>query len=294
METIGWVGLGNMGFPMAQRILDNGRPLWVWARNPQQTFDLKRRGAHVATDLIELAQRSRIVFTMLRDTTDVDEVYAGMRIGMQPDTLFIDMTTAAPSVASRAGAIVREREAGFLDAPVTGSTVAAAEGRLTCFVGGDPTLLEACRPVLSLLGHHIIHCGDNGSGYRMKLVNQTVLAGIFLGLADGLALARHDTFAPEVVLDALGSGPAAGILFQTYAERMLRGSSERTFSLGLLRKDLRLARAEAQERGLPTSMLDLMLERLAAAAERFGPQAGVHTLSRMDTPVPGMQAAASS
>lgn len=286
MNTIGWVGLGNMGLPMAQRVLTLGRPVWVWARNPQQTLELKRQGAHVATDLIELAQRSNIIFTMLRDSTDVEEVYEGMRIGMQPDTLFIDMTTAEPAVAQRVAAITGERSAGFLDAPVTGSAAAAGQGALTCFVGGDAALLEACRPILSELGSHLVHCGDNGAGYRMKLVNQTVLAGIFLGLADGLALARHDAFPASVVLEAVGSGPAAGSLFQTYAERMLMGSGDRSFTLGLLRKDLRLARAEAEENGAPTSLLDLMLERLTAAAERFGPQAGVHVLSRMDIPSP--------
>jgi len=282
MDTIGWVGLGTMGLPMAQRFLSAGHPLWVWARNPQQTLELRRRGAHVATDLIELAQRSRIIITMLRDTTDVDEVYAGMRLGMQPDTVFIDMTTAAPAIAQRAVTITHDRSAGFLDAPVTGSAIAAAEGRLTCFIGGDAHLLDACRPILEKLGNHLVHCGGNGAGYRMKLVNQTVLAGIFLGLADGLALARHEAFPLSVIREAIGSGPAAGSLFHTYAERMLSGSDDRSFTLGLLRKDLRLAREEALANEVSTALLDLMLERLTAASERFGPQAGVHMLSRMD------------
>ena len=282
MSTIGWIGLGNMGLPLAERIMSAGHPLWVWARNPQQTLELKRRGASVATDLIELAQRSRIVITMLRDTTDVEHVYSAMRQGMQPDTIFIDMTTAAPALAKNNVAITAERAAAFVDAPVTGSVASAAEGRLTCFAGGDAETVEACRPLLSQMADNIVHCGEHGSGYRMKLVNQTILAGIFLGLADGLALARHDAFPTPVVLQALGSGPAAGTLFQTYAERMLMGSDDRSFTLGLLRKDLRLARAEAQRNAVSTALLDLMLERLALAAERYGPQAGVHVLSRVD------------
>lgn len=284
METIGWVGLGNMGLPMAKRLLNSGHPMWAWARNPQQTLELKRLGAHVATDLIELAQRARVVVTMLRDTADVEEVYEGMRIGMQPGTLFMDMTTAAPAVARRTRAVTAQREAFFLDAPVTGSVAAAAEGSVTCFVGGEPSLLETGGPILAKLANPVIHCGPDGAGYRMKLVNQTVLAGMFLGLADGLALARHDAFPPDVVLQAVGSGPAGGALFQTYALRMMSGSDDRSFTLGLLRKDLRLARAEAHENGVACAMLDLMLERLGAAAERHGPHAGVHVLSRMDLP----------
>lgn len=282
METIGWIGLGNMGLPMARRLLDAGYPMWAWARNPQQTLELKRQGARVATDLIELAQRSRIVVTMLRDTADVEEVYEGMRIGIQPDTLFIEMTTAAPSVAQRALAVTRERSAFLLDAPVTGSVKAAGEGSLSCFVGGDTQPLERARPVLEKLSGSLVHCGRNGAGYRMKLVNQTILAGIFLGLADGLALARHDAFPPAVVLQAIGGGPAGGGLFETYAPRMLVGSDDRSYTLGLLRKDLRLARAEAIETGTPCTLLDLMLERLGAAAERHGPHTGVHMLGRMD------------
>ena len=203
--------------------------------------------------------------------------------GMQPDTIFIDMTTAAPNIARGNAAITLGRSSAFLDAPVTGSIQAAHEGTLSCFIGGDTDTVEAARPTLSHLAAHIVRCGDHGAGYRMKLVNQAILAGIFLGLADGFALARHGAFAPDVVIQALGSGPASGSLFQTYAERMLVGSQDRSFTIGLLRKDLRLARAEAMENGISTALLDLVLERLAMAAERFGPQAGVHMLSRLDT-----------
>jgi len=272
-----------MGLPMAQRILGAGLPMWVWARNPAQTLGLKRQGAQVATDLIELAQRARIVITMLRDTSDVEQVYSAMQPGMQPDSIFIDMTTAAPSIAQRNAATTKERSSAFIDAPVTGSIRAAQDGDLTCFIGGDADTIEAAKPTLSHLAAHIVRCGDHGAGYRMKLVNQTILAGIFMGLADGFALARRDAFAPDVVIEALSSGPASGSLFQTYAKRMLVGSQDRSFTIGLLRKDLRLARAEAVQSGISTALLDLALERLAMAAERFGPQAGVHMLSRLDT-----------
>lgn len=282
MTTIGWIGLGKMGGTMARRLLSAGFPLWVWARNPEQALEFKRRGAQVATDLIELAQRSHIVITMLRDTSDVDEVYRAMRAGMQPNTLFIDMTTAAPAMAQRCLETATEVSAGFIDAPVTGSVADAAEGALTCFTGGGDSWLQTGLPVLRTLSSQIVHCGDIGSGYRMKLVNQTVLAGIFLGLADGLALARHDAFPPATVLEAIGSGPASGKLFQTYAERMLCGSDNQSFTLGQLRKDVRLARDEATRNKLPTDMLDLLLQRIDTASARFGPQAGVHMLSRTD------------
>ncbi|NYT63757.1 NAD(P)-dependent oxidoreductase [Alcaligenaceae bacterium] len=281
-ETIGWVGLGRMGLPMAQRLLQAGHPLYIWARNPEQTLSLRKQGARIATDLIELAQRSQIIVTMLGDTSDVESVYQGMLPGMQPGTIFIDMTTAAPRLASALAELVASKQGQFMDAPVTGGVAGAAKGVLTHFVGGDADVLQRSTALLAQLGQRAVHCGPAGSGYRMKLVNQTIIAGTMLGLAEGMALARGSHFSIDLLTTALNKGTASGLLFDSYAERMMQGGGDVTFTLGLLRKDLRLAEAEAEQQQKPSLFLKFAVQCLNAACDRYGAHAGVQTLSQME------------
>lgn len=280
-DTIGWVGLGKMGLPMAQRLRESGQRMFVWARNPEQTLALRKQGAQVATDLMELAHRCTTVFTILGDTRDVESVYQALQPGMQEGALFIDMTTAAPGVATTIQNMMQDRGAFFLDAPVTGGVPGAAKGALTYFIGGDAQLIERCKPLLDLLGQRAVHCGPTGSGYRMKLVNQTIVVGILLGLAEGMALARASQFDSALLNDALGAGTASGMLFNAYAERMMTGTGDVNFTLGLLRKDLRLAQAEADLQRQSSRFLNFAIMVLNQACDRFGPQAGIQMLGHM-------------
>ena len=281
-QTIGWVGLGKMGLPMARRLLEAGHPLYVWARNPEQTLALRREGAQVATDLMELAQRSHTVFTILGDTADVDSVYQGLLPGVQEDTTYIDMTTAAPRLAVPLAERLAARKAQFLDVPVTGGVAGASGGALTLFAGGDAALLHACRPWLEILGKQIVHCGPHGAGYSMKLINQTIIAGTFLGLSEGMAMARASHFDTGLIKSALAAGTASGMLFNSYSERMMAGSGDVTFTLGMLRKDLRLALAYAEELRLPSQFLAFAVQCVNKACERFGAHAGVQMLGHAD------------
>lgn len=280
-DTIGWVGLGKMGLPMAQRLRESGLKMLVWARNPEQTLALRKQGAQVATDLMELAHRCNTVCTILGDTRDVESVYQALQPGMHAGALFIDMTTAAPGVATTIQNMVHDRGAFFLDAPVTGGVPGAAKGALTYFIGGDAQVLERCKPLLDLLGQRVVHCGPTGSGYRMKLVNQTIVVGILLGLAEGMALARASQFDSALLNDALGAGTASGMLFNAYAERMMTGTGDANFTLGLLRKDLRLAQAEADLQRQSSRFLNFAIMVLNQACDRFGPQAGIQMLGQM-------------
>lgn len=280
-ETIGWVGLGKMGLPMAQRLMQAGYRLHIWARNPEQTLSLRKQGARVATDLIELAQRCGIVFTMLGDTHDVEGVYEGLMPGVQPNTVFIDMTTAAPRISAVVAKHLATRDAVFLDAPVTGGVAAATDGSLIHFIGGDAAVLQRCEPILSQLGRRRVYCGEAGSGYRMKLVNQTIIAGVFLGMAEGISLARSSHFDLDLLASALDQGSASGVLLSSYLQRMMEGGGDVTFTLGLLRKDLRLAQAEAELQQKSSLFLKFALNHLNAACQRFGAHAGVQMLSRL-------------
>lgn len=138
--------------------------------------------------------------------------------------------------------------------------------------------MPRCRPLFPALSRRVVHGGGPGAGYRMKRVNQTMMAGVLLGLANGVVLARAAGCDAAQLVEALGSGSAASALFDTYAGRMLARQGPETFSLGLLQEDLRLARDEAPQSGASTRFVEFALAEVAAACARFGPQRGVQVL----------------
>ncbi|MCC7325547.1 MAG: NAD(P)-dependent oxidoreductase [Burkholderiales bacterium] len=279
LPTVGWIGLGNIGLPMARRVAAAGFPLHVWARRPQVAAPLVAEGASLEEDPESLARRCDIVATIVGGPDDVLELYRRMLPLARPATIFVEMTTASPDSAQECAALAARVGAAVLDAPVTGGVAGAGRGTLTSFVGGDAATFERARALLAAFSQRIVHCGAAGSGYRMKLVNQTIVAGVLLGLAEAAALARVSGFEAPVVVDALSAGTASGFLFDAYLPRMVEPGGPVTFTLGMLRKDLRLARAEAAKRSGTTRMLDFAIGEVDAACARFGEQAGVQFLA---------------
>jgi 3-hydroxyisobutyrate dehydrogenase-like beta-hydroxyacid dehydrogenase len=276
---IGWVGLGRIGEPMAQRVRAAGWPMRVWARQPAATHTLQAAGAEVCPTLEELARNSDIVFTIVGGPADVHAVLGAMLPAARPGTQFIDMTTASALQAEPLRELAHARQVQLLDAPVTGGVAGAQRGALTSFVGGSIEALERARPVLQAFSQRIVPCGEWGSGYRMKLLNQTLVAGTLMGLADGARLARALGLAVEAVPAALANGTAGGNLFESYWARMHSGAGAITFSLGLLRKDLQLVAEEATHLGLALPQVQATLAAVEAACRRHGDQAGVQALA---------------
>lgn len=277
--AVGWIGLGRIGWPMAERVLGAGWPLRVWSRRPQTRTAALALGAAAVATPEALARECEIVVTIVGDSTDVCELHERMLPQARPGAVYLEMTTAAPATALRSAELAARSGAVVLDAPVSGGVAGARQGALTQFVGGAHEALARCTPLLQAFSRDIVHCGSAGAGYRMKLVNQTIVAGILLGLADGAQLARGAGFDAELLRRALGRGTASGLLFDSYAERMRDAGGAVTFTLGLLRKDLRLARDEALARGAGTRLLDFALVSVAQACEQHGESAGVQALA---------------
>ncbi|MCC6868942.1 MAG: NAD(P)-dependent oxidoreductase [Burkholderiales bacterium] len=279
LPVVGWIGLGNIGAPMAHRVLAAGFSLRVWARRPEAVGDIARAGADVAATPEALARSCDIVATIVGGPDDVVGLQQRMIGEAKRGSVFVDLTTAAPGTAAAGAALASAAGVGLLDAPVTGGVAGAAKGSLTCFVGGDAAALETVRPLLATFCARIVPCGPAGAGYRMKLVNQTIVAGTLLGVAHGAALARSWDLTAPLVRDALGSGTASGFLFDAYLERMLPPAGAATFTLGMLRKDLRLARAEARTGHGDAAFLDTALAAVDTACTRHGEHAGVQWLA---------------
>lgn len=276
---IGWVGLGHIGTPMAERALAAGLPLTAWARRPETLQALRQRGADTADSPAALAASCDLVATVVGGPADVAELLAQMLPAARPGTVFIDFSTAS---ALQGESLQRQAQAlglHLLDAPITGGVAGAQRGQLTCFVGGEATALERARPLLAAFSQRIVPCGPWGSGYRMKLINQTLVAGTLMGLADGARLARALGLPPQAVPDALAQGTAGGPLLASYWERMQGAGGAVSFSLGLLRKDLQLVAEEAAHLGLNLPQVQATLAAVEAACARHGVQAGVQMLA---------------
>lgn len=283
-EAVGWIGLGRIGRPMAARVAAAGPGLTLWARRPEVARaavadDAALAGAAWADDAEALAQRCSIVCTVVGGPADVQALHARLMPHARPGTLFIDFTTAAPSTAAAAAALAQRLGLQVLDVPVTGGVAGAQRGTLTGFVGGDPAALERARPLLSAMCARLVPCGGPGAGYRVKLVNQTLVAGVLMGLADGARLARAGGLDTAQLHGALAGGTAASALLEAYWPRMCSGDGAVSFTLALMQKDLRLAREEAEALDVPAPMLDAALVAVQAAIDRDGPQAGVQRLA---------------
>lgn len=262
---IGFVGLGTMGAAMAANLLRAGHILTVWNRTPGRAGPLVAAGAVEAVDPAAVAAGSEVVVVCVSDTADVEAVVlgpAGIVEGAAPGALVIDCSTIAPAGARRVGAVLAERGVGFVDAPVTGGSEGARDASLAILVGGDPSDVERARPVLQAMGRTVTHLGPVGAGQAAKAVNQVILAGAYLGVAEGMVLAMKAGLDPTAVVEALSGGAAQSWVLANRSGRMIAGEYPLGFKTSLHRKDLRIGLDLARETGvaLPVAALCEQLE----------------------------------
>ena len=265
-ERIGFAGLGTMGAAMAANLARAGFPLTVWNRTPGRTGALLDLGASEASGPAALAAASDVVVTCVRDSPDVEAVVFGpdgLADGFRPGCRC--SSTAPPSVPSRRGHIaarLEETAVRMLDAPVSGGSEGAVNGTLTIMVGGEADDLERARPVLEAMGKTITHLGPVGSGQVTKAVNQVILAGTYLGVAEGIVLALKSGVDPQQVVAALLGGAAGSWVLQNRSGRMIDDDYPLGFKLELHRKDLAIALDLARDAGatLPVAALAASLE----------------------------------
>lgn len=287
-DTIGFIGLGIMGRPMAANLLKAGYQVTVWNRSQPAIDMMVGEGAKAAADPADVARRSHIVITMVGDSPDVEQVMlgsSGVLEGAHPGLVVIDMTTISPEVTRRVAAACEQRGVEMLDAPVSGGDKGAREATLSIMVGGKAEVVERCRPVLQVLGSHIVHVGAHGMGQTVKLCNQVICGLNILATAEGLTLAAKAGADPHVVLDVVTRGAAGSWMLQNLGPKMAAGDYTPGFMINLQIKDLRLAleAAGALDLPLPGTALAQQLFRAAAAdgAGREGTQALVKALEKL-------------
>ncbi|MCB0247113.1 MAG: NAD(P)-dependent oxidoreductase [Anaerolineae bacterium] len=253
-ERIGFIGLGIMGRGMAANILKAGFPLTVWNRTPERTEALAAAGAAVAATPAALAAASDIVITCVSDTPDVQAVILGedgVLRGAQSGSLVIDMSTISPAVTQEIAAALSARGVAMLDAPVSGGSEGAARGTLSIMVGGAVEALERAMPVLQTMGQRITHVGSTGAGQTVKLVNQVIVVGNCLAMAEGLMLAQAGGVDLEKALEAVSGGAAGSWMLSNRGPQILARDWRPGFTIDLQQKDLRLVLEAADAVGTP-------------------------------------------
>jgi 3-hydroxyisobutyrate dehydrogenase len=252
--NIAFIGLGTMGAPMAERLLNAGYDVTVHNRTRAREEVLAQAGAKRAASPEEAAQEADIVFTMVSDTPDVQEVVLGewgAIHGMKAGSVLVDMSTISPSVTRD---IAEALEAGgleMLDAPVSGGSEGAENGALSIMVGGKGEILERVRPVLEHLGKTIMLLGPVGSGQLTKAINQVIIAGVYASVAEGLAMGLAAGIDLTAARQALSGGAAGSWVLANRAENMIAGRYPLGFRTRLHHKDLGIALEAARELGVP-------------------------------------------
>lgn len=256
LDTVGFIGLGLMGRPMAHNLLKRGYPVVVHSRSPAPVDELVRAGASRAASPADVAREATRIVTMLPDSPDVELVLegpSGVFSALQPGTILIDMSSIAPAAARRLAARAAALGATMLDAPVSGGDIGAVSGTLSIMVGGDARAFATVRPILEAMGNpeRIVRIGESGAGQICKVCNQMAIGGTLAAVSEAFALARKAGVDPALVRQALLGGFAASRVLDVHGERMLTSNYKPGFRAGLYAKDLRIASAALAEHGTP-------------------------------------------
>jgi 3-hydroxyisobutyrate dehydrogenase len=262
---VGFCGLGTMGAAMAANVARAGFPLTVWNRTPGRAATALAAGGVEALSPAAVASASEVVVICVSDTPDVEAVLfgdGGLADGLAEGSLVIDCSTIAPGATRDFAARLARSGIGLVDAPVSGGSEGALKGTLTIMVGGERDDVARARPVLEAMGSTITHMGPVGAGQTTKAVNQVILSGVYLGVAEGMVLAMKSGLDARQVAQALAGGAAGSWILQNRAQRMIDDDYPLGFRIALHLKDLTIALEQARSVGaaLPISAMAAQIE----------------------------------
>jgi 3-hydroxyisobutyrate dehydrogenase len=288
LPTVGMIGLGIMGQPMARNLLRAGYPLCVHNRTRAKAEKLLGEGAVWKDSPAALASGVEVVISIVSDSPDVEAVYLGPKGAcstLLEGTLCVDMSTIAPEMARRVAAEVRKRGGAFLDAPVSGGKTGAQAGTLSIMVGGDRRDVARAQPIFEVLGRSTVHGGPVGSGQLMKLCNQILCGLNLLAVSEAVVFARRAGLDVATMLRAVSGGAAGSWALDNLGPLMVSRDFAPMFRIDLQQKDLRITLATARDSAVPlpgTALVSQLLAANQASNEGCeGTQALVKTIERL-------------
>jgi 3-hydroxyisobutyrate dehydrogenase len=260
-HTVAFLGLGVMGSPMAGHLQRAGHRVTVYNRTASKAQAwAQSNGGRAAPTPREAAAGASLVFACVGNDDDLRSIVLGSDgafAGMDPDAVFVDHTTASAEVARELYAAARERGLHFVDAPVSGGEAGAVNGALTIMCGGDPDPFERMQPVALAMARAVTRIGESGAGQLAKMVNQTCIAGLLQGLAEGIAFGQQAGLDMKRVLEVIGKGAAQSWQMDNRGTTMVDDRFDFGFAVDWMRKDLGLVLDEARRNGakLPVTAL---------------------------------------
>ena len=265
----GMIGLGAMGVGMARNIAKAGYLTGVYNRTAAKAQSLAEELNVIAYHQPEeLAANVDIVLICVSADRDVLAMVEAIATTIKPGSTVVDMSTVSSDTAKQAAAMLAEKQAAFLDAPVSGGVEGAKNGALAMMVGGDADALEKARPVLEAMTRCIMHMGATGSGQATKAVNQIMGAGINQAVTEALAFAQAQNLPMDKVIEVISGGASGNWFLQHRGSTMTQGIFAPGFKLALHHKDLKICLSMAKQTGASTTLIDMTIadyERLMAA-----------------------------
>jgi len=268
---LGFIGLGVMGRPMALNLMKGGHEMAVYGRRAASVESLVAAGARAFPTPAEVAAHADIVFTVVTNSSDVEEVVlgtSGVIHGAERGSVVVDMETISPVVARNIARSLAEKGMDMLDAPVSGGPMGAEQATLSIMVGGKPAVFEQVRPLFQCLGKTIVHIGDHGAGQITKACNQLALLVTAQGAAEALSLAKRSGVDVARVRDVMMGGVAASRVLELFGKRMIDRNFENGIDTRLYYKDLDIVLALAHELGIALPAAALTMQSINALIGR--------------------------
>ena len=275
---IAFLGLGDIGGLVAAHLARAPFDLVVWNRTASKADRFAREHkARVAPTPAAAVKNAEVVITCLPSSVEVEAVLHGedgMLESLRKGAVLVDCTSGDPPTSRSIAAELRERGVDFIDAPVSGGTIAAKSGSLTVMWGGDAAVFERVRPVIEAFGKKIVHAGPVGSGDALKAVNNALLAVHILSTAEGLAVLVKAGVDPKIALDVINASSGRSNSSENLIpQRVLTRAFPRTFRLALLDKDIGIASVLAEDLNARTPVISLVAKRFHEAREMLGEEA---------------------
>jgi len=275
MPSVGFIGLGNVGSKLAGTLVRNGLPTMVLDRDPNAMAQLVAAGAKAALSPADLARNCEVVITCLPSPAAVAEVMEsadGVLAGLQPESIWVEMSTNDAHDVVRLGARVTEVGGYTADCPVSGGCHRAATGNISIFAGCDRSTFERLLPLLSVMGRRVLHTGELGSASQLKVMTNYLASANLIAVTEALATCAKVGLDLGIAYEAIAASSGNSFVHETEGQVILNGTRDINFTMDLVKKDVGLFIAMAQEAGMELELGNLVAGIFDDGIKRYGPR----------------------
>jgi 3-hydroxyisobutyrate dehydrogenase len=275
MPSVGFIGLGNVGSKLAGTLVRNGLPTMVLDRDPNAMAQLVAAGAKAALSPADLARNCEVVITCLPSPAAVAEVMEsadGVLAGLQPESIWVEMSTNDAHEVVRLGARVTEVGGYTADCPVSGGCHRAATGNISIFAGCDRSTFERLLPLLSVMGRRVLHTGELGSASQLKVMTNYLASANLIAVTEALATCAKVGLDLGIAYEAIAASSGNSFVHETEGQVILNGTRDINFTMDLVKKDVGLFIAMAQEVGMELELGNLVAGIFDDGIKRYGPR----------------------